>query len=99
MPYIDKRNRAILDSHERVPQNAGELNYCITRQLIAYLEHHGKTYQYYNDVVGVLECAKLELSRRSLSAYENVKIEDNGDVYPQSFVNFVKNPTKTIKEK
>ena len=32
-------------------------------------------------MVGVLECAKLELYRRMAAPYEDEKIEDNGDVY------------------
>ena len=33
------------------------------------------------NLVGVLECAKLELYRRLAAPYEDLKIEDNGDVY------------------
>jgi hypothetical protein len=32
-------------------------------------------------MIGVLECAKLELYRRVAAPYEDAKCEDNGDVY------------------
>jgi hypothetical protein len=35
----------------------------------------------YNDVIGALECCKLELYRRMVAPYENTKIKENGDVY------------------
>jgi hypothetical protein len=34
-----------------------------------------------NEVVGVLECCKLELYRRLAAPYEDTKIKENGDVY------------------
>jgi len=79
MPYIKKEDRKkLLDSK---PQNTGELNYCITFLLTEYLETKGEKYQTYNDMVGALECAKLELYRRKIGKYEDEKIESNGDVY------------------
>ena len=38
-------------------------------------------YALYNAVIGVLECAKMELYRRQISPYEDRKIAENGDVY------------------
>jgi len=38
-------------------------------------------YTTYNEVVGVLECAKLEMYRRAVAPYEDEKIAENGDVY------------------
>ena len=32
-------------------------------------------------LIGVLECAKLELYRRVAAPYEDDKIDENGDVY------------------
>lgn len=60
---------------------SGELNYAITEILINYLNRKGISYTNMNEVVGVLECAKLELYRRMIASYENIKIEENGDVY------------------
>lgn len=62
----------------------GELNYCITRLVLHYLSQGGPTPSYagMNAVIGVLECAKLELYRRMVAPYESVKCLENGEVYP-----------------
>lgn len=59
----------------------GVLNYIITRVCLAYIAQQGKGYRSINDVVGVLECAKLEFYRRLAAPYEDTKIIENGDVY------------------
>ncbi|MBU2542645.1 hypothetical protein KJ785_03735, partial [Patescibacteria group bacterium] len=58
---------------------AGELNYSITKLLLA-LKGAGK-YKDYNELVGALESAKLEFYRREIAPYEDIKVEENGDVY------------------
>jgi hypothetical protein len=45
------------------------------------LKAHGTNYALLNELIGVLECAKLELYRRVASPYEDEKIQSNGDVY------------------
>lgn len=86
MPYIKKEYRnkftPILNLlHDEIrPANAGELNYLITMLMKDYVNSKDKTYTTYNEVVGVLECAKQEFYRRDVSDYENVKIRENGDV-------------------
>jgi hypothetical protein len=79
MPYIDEKSRAYLDNHES-PVTAGELNYAVTRLVDDYL---GDTPRYsnLNEIIGVLECAKLEIYRRLVSPYEDRKRSENGDVY------------------
>lgn len=57
------------------------MNYAITVMMLNYLNRKGISYTNMNEVVGVLECAKLELYRRMITPYENKKIEENGDVY------------------
>jgi hypothetical protein len=79
MPYIESKLRAELNN--RSPLTCGELNYKITTLITYYLNQKGKNYSNYNEVVGVLECAKLELYRRLIANYENKKSKDNGDVY------------------
>lgn len=80
MPYITEYRRDIVeDSNE--PLSAGELNYLITNLLLTYEQVQGKSYQTYNDMVGALEGAKLELYRRRVAPYEDTKIATNGDVY------------------
>ena len=80
MPYIKETRRAYLRVGEDDPKNAGELNYTLTSIILKYLDNN-PNYQKFNDVVGVLECAKLELYRRMVSVYEDQKIKENGDVY------------------
>jgi len=38
-------------------------------------------YDDYNTLIGVLENIKLELYRRKIIPYEDIKIKENGDVY------------------
>jgi hypothetical protein len=83
MPYIKQEERTFLDQNINPHLNLtpGALNYCITRLINLYLTYHGKGYSVINEVIGVLECAKLELYRRIASPYEDKKKEENGDVY------------------
>ena len=80
MPYITEERRDQLDRLAYDPYRPGDLNYAITRLVVRYL---GGSYSYekYNDVIGVLECAKLELYRRMVAPYEDRKMKENGDVY------------------
>ncbi len=71
----------------------GELNFVLTSIVLGYLgwwvserereyrSHWG--YQELNEAVGVLECVKQELYRRSVAPYEDKAVLRNGDVYPQ----------------
>lgn len=59
---------------------AGDLNYCISKLVGYYIKSHGKSYGTMNDCIGVLEAAKLELYRRLTAPYEDIKIQQNGDV-------------------
>jgi len=90
MPYINSKDRlkyehhlmsikAGLTNHEEIP--VGELNYIISAMVADLLENFGLNYSNGNKLMGVLECAKLELYRRVLAPYENQKVIDNGDVY------------------
>jgi hypothetical protein len=81
MPYIEKESRTRL-SEGAVPESAGELNYAITRMIDDYIQRKGGVrYAHLNEVVGVLECVKLELYRRVAAPYEDRKCEESGDVY------------------
>lgn len=81
MPYIKKEDRAELTYMDKQhPRNAGELNYLFTLLAQNYIKDHGECYQNYNDIIGALEGAKLELYRRFIGPYEDIKIEQNGDV-------------------
>lgn len=80
MPYIKREDRVDI-MYGTFPANAGQLNYKITQEVWEYVRDHGKSYTTYNDVIGVLECAKLELYRRMIGPYEDRKCQENGDVY------------------
>ena len=88
MPYITKKDRIkfetslskILQSYIQEPFTTGELNYLITKIIHMYIEEKGLKYEYINDVIGVLECAKTEFERRVVGPYEEKKIKENGDI-------------------
>lgn len=82
MPYIKQEDRdAILSGVKTKLDSAGEVNYVFTVIIQEYINNHGLSYKTLNELVGVLECAKLELYRRVAAPYEEQKIKDNGDVY------------------
>jgi len=90
MPYI--KDRDVIDEklHPIVQyvayeadqsKLAGELNYIITRLLkSAYFIPQDAKYVDYNEAIGILECAKLELFRAFVGPYEEKKRQENGDV-------------------
>jgi uncharacterized protein DUF6899 len=94
MPYIKQENRGGFVKVERLPKDAGELNYLITSLCLATLRDWGHeacaeagaapqdvvSYASINAVVGALECAKLEMYRRQAAPYEDLKIRENGDM-------------------
>jgi len=81
MPYIKPERRLAIDSGE-IPKDSGELNYAVTKLLNRYLVTGTKiNYQRFNDIIGVLECSKQEFYRRVVIEYEEIKKNDNGDVY------------------
>ena len=79
MPYIEQKDR--LGVSVMIPETPGELNYLITTLIREYILQKGLSYGTLNEVVGVLECAKLELYRRVAAPYEDQKCDENGDVY------------------
>ncbi len=61
----------------------GHANYVITqllRKAWGVDTAAGESYSNYADVIGTLECAKLELYRRWVADYEDKAIAKNGDV-------------------
>lgn len=84
MPYIVEAGREILEPRaEGISGTAGELNFQLTTLCLKYLDQNGGTsYARINDIIGALECAKMEFYRRLAAPYEDTKIATNGDVYP-----------------
>ena len=88
MPYIKKEDREFFAPGSEseagyVTAGAGYLNYQITKLCDRFLHHEdrGLRYEHINTIIGALECAKLEYYRRIAAPYEDIKIEENGDVY------------------
>ncbi len=97
MPYIKQELRNELDSiidqfakkvkeiHAENPANTrdGLLNYSLTRlfnQVYANARYHDL-----NELIGMLECCKLEYYRKYAAPYEDLKEKENGAV--QTFNN------------
>ena len=84
MPYIDPNRRQAFDSAAvelgACINTAGELNYALSKIVHTYLERRQRSYEHYNTVIGVLDCAKLELYRQLVSPYEDDKKRMNGPV-------------------
>jgi len=87
MPYILKEKRAVLNPAIRELADvftsmkddinfAGNLNYTITKLLFTL--YPVPNYQRFNDMIGALECCKLELYRKKVSPYEDLKEQENG---------------------
>lgn len=80
MPYIDLHTRGNLDDGQKALK-PGELNYQVSKLCNDYIAMRGLSYTVLNELVGVLECAKLELYRRIAVPYEDKKLGENGEVY------------------
>lgn len=84
MPYIPLAKRADLKPvSKQVAISPGELNFQLSKLVNQYLysHHPDVNYEVYNAVIGALECCKLEVYRRLVGPYEDMKIKMNGDVF------------------
>ena len=83
-PYITQPARVPLDPliNKLIEDinDVGQLNYVITRLAHGFADAMGANYTAFNATIGALECAKLELYRRRVAAYEDLKKDINGDV-------------------
>lgn len=90
MPYIEKGERrlALAPVTEMDAETPGDLNFqiaCLVDDFLA--EAGGVSYTNINTVIGVLECAKLEVYRRLAAGYEDAKNMENGEVFVRSLPN------------
>ena len=90
MPYVKQEDRIKLDPLVEALDTiatVGELNYVVTRLSLRFLKRLGLSYSNISNVVGTLHLIPVEMTRRLVDAYENNKIEENGDVleYKGSF--------------
>jgi len=86
MPYIaPDPNRKEIDPNLTQElfnsiDNVGDLNYVVTRLALRLLMRQGVCYENLAGVVGTLILVPDEIKRRFLGDYEDLKIEENGDV-------------------
>jgi len=82
MPYILKKDRIKLEDalQKIIPENAGEINYCIFKIALNYIKSKGLSYQTLNDLEGALSNCSKEIYRRISTHYEDLKIVENGDI-------------------
>lgn len=81
MPYIKQSRRNPIDAkYIEQAVAVGDLNYTITQFLHQYIQQTGLNYNIINEVIGVLECCKLELYRMVAAPYENEKRIENGPI-------------------
>lgn len=76
MPYIPRKDR-----NRPFPKTPGDLAFVIAREVDYYFAEHDFTFEHANAIVGVLENVKTEFQRRFLFPYEDMKREQNGDVF------------------
>lgn len=87
MPYIPQIQRNDIHSDlleegtDWTPENAGELNYLVTTFIDNFLRSEGVRYANVNEMIGALECCKLELYRLIIGPYEDEKLTENGAAY------------------
>ena len=81
MPYIKQERRETIPDITPIEWYAGDVNYFFTNTIKNYISVKGESYQLYNDIIGALECCKLELYRRKIAFYEDYKRAENGDVW------------------
>ena len=83
MPYIKENEREVIKKtpvNELPAMGIGNINYAISTIIHNYLRQMGIRYANINAVIGVLECAKLELYRMIAVPYERTKRDENGPV-------------------
>jgi hypothetical protein len=82
MPYI--KNREVFDEHIEkladVIQSKGELNYVICELVGQLILNYGLSYTEISENIDAVHDAECELRHRILNPYEDIKIEQNGDL-------------------
>lgn len=77
MPYIKPKDRVNLENPitylVATVQQPGDINYIITKFIHELIEQRGLRYTVMNELIGTLECAKLELYRQVAVPYEDQK--------------------------
>lgn len=82
MPYVPQERRRELNNGGEI-ETMGDMNYVLTSIVFDWLNRRPENYDNYNGVIGVLESMKLELYRRTVAPYEDLKVAQNGDVFSE----------------
>lgn len=80
MPYISESRKDAIDRGHMLPSEIGDLTYLFYRESLHYMNRKGESFTNYAHVIGALACTALELYRRRVAVYEEVKRSENGDV-------------------
>ena len=80
MPYIPELVRENYDLGFAI-HDAGTLTYVLVKATLRYMEGEPRSFETYAKAIGAIECAKAELYRRLVAPYEDIKREQNGDVF------------------
>ena len=78
MPYIKEAARAYIDNGNS-PRSAGELTYIVYAAAL-HLLGRAPTFSDFAAVLGAIEAAKMEIYRRIIAPYEDMKVKENGDI-------------------
>ena len=81
MPYIPPSEQKKVDYDNSI-KTSGQFNYALNQLVSVYIDQNDFSYQTANDIIGAMECAKMEIYRRLVAPYEDKKIVQNGDVKP-----------------
>jgi hypothetical protein len=88
MPYLKSIDRFEIEQDldtigfsDFVPNNGAHLNFIVCTLVNNYIEKNGLDYAGLQEMIGSLDCAKMEIYRRIAGPYEDKKIKENGDVF------------------
>lgn len=76
--YREEQDKAVAEGRTRYQTRDGLLNYAFTR--VTNQTYPDPNYHDMNEKIGMYECAKLENYRTLAAPYEDLKIDQNGDV-------------------
>ena len=104
MPYIKQKDRALARvTKEARPMiditeacgSPGFLNFAISSLVSSYMQINGPVnYKLLNELMGVLECSKQEFYGVVCRYYEDIKLVENGQVFP---LDLIDNPLRWDK--
>ena len=84
MPYIEQEYRFKVDQIVKYFLDTGKihgrLNYFLFKLTKEAIKRNGESYGSYKEIIGELECAKLEIYRKLVSNYEDKKEKENGEI-------------------